>query len=411
MKEKLKRFNNYRDEKGSITLFVLLAILFFIIVLFALYYNFNTKNAGQKEEIQKIIKNYDIPKETIEQQYEEAAETKSFIVTLSQSTYEYDGKAKTPAVIVKDGTNILTDGMDYSVSYNNNVNAGIATVTVVGKGAYFGQNKTVKFTIERAKKAEATVLDKTYNGSVQIGVQGINVLWSGTKSATNVGNYAVTATPSENYAWADGTIGSKTFNWKINAKSVNVEWENVTIFDYNGQSQAPKATANSGIVGETINLTITGHGITMRTYVATANIGSVSGGQARAGNYILKGNTMTFQIVDSVKPIIGNVSARATSATSYMVNITNIYDDGGSGLTGICISTSNYISANDSNWVSNSSSSYTFNGVDPGQSYYVFAKDGSGNISDSRSILLEDLNYDVDNSAWYTRLRRSGTIC
>ncbi|MCC8066959.1 MAG: Ig-like domain-containing protein [Clostridiales bacterium] len=66
-------------------------------------------------------------------------------VSLSKSSYVYNGKARKPSVTVKyDGTK-LTRGTDYTVSYSNNKSAGTATVTVTGKGNYSGTvEKTFK---------------------------------------------------------------------------------------------------------------------------------------------------------------------------------------------------------------------------------------------------------------------------
>ena len=125
-----------KSEKGAITLFVLLAILFFIIVLFGVYYNLSTKNKNQEKEIETIIKNYDLQEESINQMYENTLNDASFSISLSQTSYVYDGTAKTPTVTIRDGDTLLTNGKDYSVSYSNNINAGTATVTVTGMGEY-----------------------------------------------------------------------------------------------------------------------------------------------------------------------------------------------------------------------------------------------------------------------------------
>lgn len=59
-------------------------------------------------------------------------------VSLSQTAFTYDGKAKTPGVTVKDGSKTLTNGTDYSVTYSNNVNAGTGYAAVTLKGNYRG---------------------------------------------------------------------------------------------------------------------------------------------------------------------------------------------------------------------------------------------------------------------------------
>ena len=67
-------------------------------------------------------------------------------VTLSTTTYTYNGKAKTPAVTVKDGAKTLTKNTDYTVSYaKGRINAGSYKVTVTLKGNYSGSAyKTIK---------------------------------------------------------------------------------------------------------------------------------------------------------------------------------------------------------------------------------------------------------------------------
>lgn len=59
-------------------------------------------------------------------------------VTLDKTSYEYDGTEKTPVVTVKKGTTILKSGVDYTVTYQNNVAIGTATVVVKGMGNYAG---------------------------------------------------------------------------------------------------------------------------------------------------------------------------------------------------------------------------------------------------------------------------------
>ena len=50
-------------------------------------------------------------------------------IILEKDFYVYDGKAKTPAVIVKDGNTVIPTN-EYTVSYSNNTNKGTATVTI-----------------------------------------------------------------------------------------------------------------------------------------------------------------------------------------------------------------------------------------------------------------------------------------
>ncbi len=63
-------------------------------------------------------------------------------VTLSSTEYEYDGTAKEPTVYgIRKGTkryNSLKAGIDYDITYEDNVHAGIATATLIFKGDYSG---------------------------------------------------------------------------------------------------------------------------------------------------------------------------------------------------------------------------------------------------------------------------------
>lgn len=69
-------------------------------------------------------------------------------VTLSQRSYPYDGTAKTPAVAVSVKGEQLQEGMDYRVSYENNVNPGQAVVVIQGINRCSGEYR-VTFSIEK----------------------------------------------------------------------------------------------------------------------------------------------------------------------------------------------------------------------------------------------------------------------
>ena len=77
-------------------------------------------------------------------------------ITLSSTSYTYDGKAKQPAVTLKLWGKTLAANSDYTVSYSSNTNAGTATATVTGKGNYVGV-LSASFTIARASISGATV--------------------------------------------------------------------------------------------------------------------------------------------------------------------------------------------------------------------------------------------------------------
>ena len=76
----------------------------------------------------------------------------NFVVTLSGDTYTYDGTAKTPEVIVKDGETPLTYNVDYTYSFSGeHVVAGTHTVVVTGINNYTG-TKLATFEILKAPR-------------------------------------------------------------------------------------------------------------------------------------------------------------------------------------------------------------------------------------------------------------------
>lgn len=79
-------------------------------------------------------------------------------VTLAQTSYTYNGKAKTPSVTVELGGKTLVLNTDYTVSYSDNIKVGTGKVIITGKGNYTG-SKTVSFTITKA--AEPITCKKT----------------------------------------------------------------------------------------------------------------------------------------------------------------------------------------------------------------------------------------------------------
>jgi len=66
-------------------------------------------------------------------------------ITISQSTYYYDGFAKMPIV----ESEKLIEDKDYTISYANNVNVGTAKAYIIGKGNYTGL-EVLKFTIAKS---------------------------------------------------------------------------------------------------------------------------------------------------------------------------------------------------------------------------------------------------------------------
>ena len=149
-------------------------------------------------------------------------------VTLSTSTYAYDGKAKKPGVTVKLNGKTLKNGTDYTVSYSNNTKVGTAKVTITGKGNYTGSvSKTYSIKNNFKKATISGISNKSYTGknitqSITVKHNG-KTLKNGTdytvsySSNKNIGTATVKVTGKGSYA---GTI-TKTF--KINPAKQEIQ--------------------------------------------------------------------------------------------------------------------------------------------------------------------------------------------
>ena len=149
-------------------------------------------------------------------------------VTLSTSTYAYDGKAKKPGVTVKLNGKTLKNGTDYTVSYSNNTKVGTAKVTITGKGNYTGSiSKTYSIKNDFKKATISGISTKAFTGKaitqkITVKANG-KTLKSGTdytvsySNNKNVGTATVKIVGKGNYT---GTI-SKTF--KINPAKQEIQ--------------------------------------------------------------------------------------------------------------------------------------------------------------------------------------------
>ena len=149
-------------------------------------------------------------------------------VTLSTSTYAYDGKAKTPSVTVKVNGKTLKKDTDYTVSYSNNTKVGTATLKITGKGNYTGSvSKTYSIKNNFKKATVSGISTKAFTGknitqSITVKYNG-KTLKKGTdytvsySSNKNIGTATVKVTGKGSYA---GTI-TKTF--KINPAKQEIQ--------------------------------------------------------------------------------------------------------------------------------------------------------------------------------------------
>ena len=128
-------------------------------------------------------------------------------VTLSTSTYAYDGKAKKPGVTVKLNGKTLKNGTDYTVSYSNNTKLGTATVKITGKGNYTGSvSKTYSIKNNFKKATVSGISTKAFTGKNI--TQSITVKYNG-KTLKNGTDYTVSYSNNKSIGTATVKIAGK----------------------------------------------------------------------------------------------------------------------------------------------------------------------------------------------------------
>ena len=149
-------------------------------------------------------------------------------VTLSTSTYAYDGKTKTPSVTVKVNGKTLKKDTDYTVSYSNNTKVGTATVKITGKGNYTGSvSKTFKIKNNFKKATVSGISTKAFTGknitqSITVKYNG-KTLKNGTDYTVSYSNNKSIGTATVKIAGKGSYTGTITKTFKINPAKQEIQ--------------------------------------------------------------------------------------------------------------------------------------------------------------------------------------------
>lgn len=169
-------------------------------------------------------------------------------VSLSYKNTTYNGKELKPAVTVKYG-DITLDNTTYKVSYKNNVNPGVATVTVTGTGNYMF-SKSSTFTINPGKVTGLKQTSATSNS--------VTISWTKFSNATETHVYIydssskkykyLAAVPAKSNSYTFKNLSSgKEYTFKFRAiKRVNKDVTTYSAYAYaKGVVNPSKVSINS----------------------------------------------------------------------------------------------------------------------------------------------------------------------
>lgn len=177
-----------------------------------------------------------------------AAVTNCTVSGLTAKTYT--GKAQTQSITVKYRNKTLKNGKDYTVSYQNNINAGTAYVIIKGKGSYSGTVKrsfTIKPAIIYKQCTFYKIASQYYTGSQ---IKPVPKIKNGTTTLKNGTDFTLTYQNNVNKGTAKVYIkgkgnysGSCSLTFSITARPVSTLKITVPSATYNGKAQKPAVTA------------------------------------------------------------------------------------------------------------------------------------------------------------------------
>ncbi len=178
----------------------------------------------------------------------------SSMVKLNQTSFDYDGKEKKADVTVTDGTKTLVNGTDYTLTYNDNTDAGAATVTVKGKGNYKGSiSKSYSIKARQMSGCYPFIAQNLcyYTGSelrpAVVVRYGGTVLVEGTDYTLKYTNNINVGTATCEVIGKGNYTGTTTATYRIQYKFENatVTLKN-SVYNYTGSEITPEMTVKYG---------------------------------------------------------------------------------------------------------------------------------------------------------------------
>ena len=204
----------------------------------------------------------------------------SKIADIPNEAYSADSICPTPDIDVPDSLKPFVKDTDYKVYCYDNVNAGEATLVVEGIVKYTGKIEKTFYIektslIVRALNDTITYGDEPSNAGVEysgfVGDDDESSLDDSLIFSYEYGQYGkpgvyaiIPSGPrSENYEieFVEGKL-------TVEPKRISIVWEDDTLFTYDGETHAPKATAAGIVNNDSCGLTITGAASNAGNYTA-----------------------------------------------------------------------------------------------------------------------------------------------
>ena len=243
-------------------------------------------------------------------------------ITLSETSFVYDGNAKEPTATVKDGETTIP-ASEYTVSYKDNTEVGTATVTITDKdGGNYTVSGSVPFSILSADGSLTPPTGKTnliYTGSAQDLIEAgssttgtMQYSLDGTNYSTEIPQgtdakeYTVYYKVVANAGYND--VAPASFKVTISPKTVNSPTITLseTSYTYDGNAKEPTVTVKDG------DATIPASEYTVsykdNTEVGTATVTITD---KEGGNYTVSGS-VAFSITAPETPSVVNTDESVT---------------------------------------------------------------------------------------------------
>ncbi|MCQ2199076.1 MAG: hypothetical protein MJZ19_05065 [Paludibacteraceae bacterium] len=236
-------------------------------------------------------------------------EAADYEISLSSNSYTYDGSAHTPDVVISTNEGTTLPVTEYTVTYQNNKNAGTAKVIIGDKtdGNFTVKEKSTTFNIAQKRLAVvwSTPNDFTYDGTEKNVDATVNGVVEGDdikkqitgNSAVNVGEYtAEVSIDNSNYKLSSNT----TYDWSVSSKESQSVIIKINIpeggYIYDGTEKTPKVTV---MIGETV-VPDKEYEVSYSDNINASNIAKVTIKDKEGGNYTLRRTSESFSIAPRV---------------------------------------------------------------------------------------------------------------